>query len=69
MIVKVQRPLNASDDMPMAMVYNKDRTYTVMPPMEDVKHLFPNGEAKVYCKVKVDDGTIEFGERVEDQNW
>lgn len=68
-VLKVQRPLNASDDAPMAYVYNEDRSFTTMIPLDKVIHLFNADDLKVYYKAVVKKGQVEFAKRVPNPNW
>lgn len=55
MIVKIQRPLNASvnDELNAARIYNQTRDYDVMVAYSDVAHLFKDGSEKIYHFAKV----------------
>jgi hypothetical protein len=70
MIVKIQRPIVSSEEVPKALVYNRGRKFEAFMPMtSDIEGLFGEGEYKVYHKVKVKRGIIFIGERVADQDF
>ena len=70
MIVKIQRPLASSGPMPMALVYNSDRSFTAeMPMTSDIEALFKNGELKVYHHAVEKRGKLLIGVRAAEQDF
>lgn len=70
MIVKIQRPLLTTDNPPMALVYNADRSFHAhMKWTPDIIDLFRDGSLKVYHKAKLRRGQLLIGKRVREQDW
>jgi hypothetical protein len=74
MIVKIQIPIMTTAEVPMALIYNEDRSIEVEVPASEVKQLFREGEFKVYAhaedKLGGDDGKkLIITELAPNQSW
>jgi hypothetical protein len=70
-IVKVQVPISSSlpENEQLALIYNKDRSWEVMPPItDDIKRLM-NGRAKVFFFVMLESNRLNFVREMPDQGW
>lgn len=65
MIVKIQRPLMTNGEEPMALLYDRDRTFQVQVPLSHVEQLFKGNEVKAYCRAELDeDGLLRLGKKI-----
>jgi hypothetical protein len=69
MIIKIQRPLSTNEINPMALLYNKDRSFEHMLPYADLAQYFIDGDLKVYHIATLEGDDFRIGDRVDDQNW
>ena len=69
MIVKIQRPLFTTEPQPMALVYNRGRSFVREMPMKGIETLFDDGSQKVYHRVELQGDKLLIHERVEDHNF
>lgn len=71
MIVKIQLPLVTNEPEPVALVYNKDRSFTTQIPIgEEAKKVFGD-DPKQFWKVNLDHETkeVDLIKRVRDRKW
>lgn len=70
MIIKIQRPLNTTERVPQALIYDKSRSIQVMIDLDVVAHLFLNGEVKVYHYARLNkEKKLVIGTRAPFQPW
>lgn len=71
MIVKVQMPLATNEEEPLALVYNKDRSYRVFMRITPELEKAMGDRAKVYFKAHYDreNHNTVLGEEMELQRW
>lgn len=64
-IVKIQRPLMTNGSEPMALVYNRSRSFEAhMPMTSDIAALFDDGSLKVYHSASLDGDKLLIGKRL-----
>jgi hypothetical protein len=68
MIVKIQVPL-ATNGKALALIYNKDQSFTTQIPVTKDLEAVMDGEPKAYFKVEVVKDSIKLVERVPTQQW
>lgn len=51
-IVKIQMPLESSEPIPRALIYNRDRSILIFRPIEDVKDMM-DGEVKKFFFLQI----------------
>lgn len=69
MIVKIQRPLDSSQEKPPALVYNKNRTYTTFAEFSDELRELMGERLKVYCEAEIDGEHLALLGEVEGESW
>lgn len=69
MIVKVQRPLSASEESPPALIYDKERTIEIFVDFTPELREVLKGKSKVYCEAEMSQGEIVLTKVINDQPW
>lgn len=69
MIVKIQRPITTNAEEPKALIYDRDRTFNLMVPLEGVRELFGTYQYKLYARAEIVDGILTIEGTVPDQDW
>ncbi|MEJ7804358.1 MAG: hypothetical protein WKG03_00335 [Telluria sp.] len=68
-IVKIQRPLTTSEPIPVALVYNEERTLDIAIPMVMMRGIFPKHDPKVYFYATFSAGQLALDRPAPTQNW
>lgn len=69
-IVKVQVPISTNEEVPQALIYNRDRSIQVMIPVTpELVEKMGASRLKTYHRSEFIDGHLIIHERVADQNW
>jgi hypothetical protein len=73
MIVKIQRPISTNEPVPLALIYNKDRSIQFTVPFSQVAGWFDSpatlANAKIYCDANTANGHLQINRRVRNRNW
>lgn len=68
-VVKIQVPLDTNEEVPMALIYNRDRSLNFQHPASDFGDLFINGKVKGYFKASFIRGQLSIHEEIATQEW
>lgn len=69
MIVKVQVPLLTNEPVPLALIYNKDKSYETTVPARDVAEAMGDKKKAFFNAEIIEDGTLEIYDEVGDPQW
>ncbi len=69
MIVKIQKPMISDEDVPMSLLYNRDRTVMIMIPFADVAELFGTYQMKVYVRAQLEGKNLILEDIVSNQDF
>lgn len=68
MVVKIQIPL-ATNTEPLALIYNKDRTFETYSGISTEIKKVMKGRPKAFFKVKIVKTVMRIGDEVSDPGW
>lgn len=63
MIVKIQLPLSTNEPVPLALVYNEDRSFETRIPASQVQECFADDCAKLFFEAHLEDDPEVPGEQ------
>lgn len=70
MLCKVQIPIASNDPTPLALIYNRDRSFmTHVPICDELKKRMRGSLKEFFHAKKKPDGSVELLERATWQNW
>jgi hypothetical protein len=69
MIIKIQKPIVTTEEVPQALIYDRDRTVQLTVPFTDVEELFGPFQLKVYARAKIKGKNLVIQDVVPDQDW
>lgn len=69
MIVKIQRPLESSQETPPALVYNQDKTYKAFVPFDEGLRALMGDDLKIYAEVEIEEEGIGIVRIISPQAW
>lgn len=68
-VLKIQLPLASSEEKPDALAYNHDKSVMFSYPAAKVKHLFRQGQNKIYVKAIYEKGRLTVLRVLVDLGW
>lgn len=67
MIIKIERPRETGDQVPMAFIRDRQRNLSVRIPFAEVEPLFNERERQIYCRARLDNGHLDIGRKLRPQ--